>query len=471
MRRYHHTKIIFTIGPASQEADTLRSLIAAGVDVCRLNMAHASPEWVRETVGQVRAISKEVGREIAVMMDIKGPEIRTRDVSEPIELRKDERFDFSTEETFVSEDGIRGVTVNYSGLPSDVAIGDTVLIDSGLIHMEVLETTSTRVRCRVLIPAALGSRRHINLPGVHVNLPSLTEKDRADVALGAEVGVDFFALSFVREAADIHVLRTLIAEVGSAARIVAKIEDNSGVTNIEEIVRATDAVMVARGDLGIEIPFESLPGVQDSIVAACLAEGKPVIIATQLLESMMGSPMPTRAEISDVATAIKELADCVMLSGETTVGKYPLRCVEVLNRIIHEVEPSCGKGFVTTIQLKDPKSKLLRSAANLAKELGGSVVVFSRSGFLPAVLAALRTKVPIYAFTDVESTFRQMLLYWGVEPFLMNFSDADPERTIRDAFAYLKRGGWCTAGEYVAVITNVLAHQKIIDTIQLRTVE
>jgi pyruvate kinase len=471
MRRYCYTKIVFTIGPASQEPETLRGLIQAGVDVCRLNMAHASPEWVRETVAHVRRISKEAGREIAVMMDIKGPEIRTRDVPSPIELVKGELFDFSTEATFTPEGDVRGVTVNYPGLPQDLAVGDTVLIDSGLIHMEVLETSAKRVRCRVQIPATLGSRRHINLPGVHVNLPSLTDKDRADVRLGAEVGVDFFALSFVREGADIHTLRELASQAGSPARVIAKIEDRSGVRNIAEIVKASDAVMVARGDLGIEIPFESLPGVQEDIVAACLAEGRPVIIATQLLESMMDSPMPTRAEISDVATAIREQADCVMLSGETTVGKYPLRCVEVLNRIIHEVEPNCGKQFVTTIELKTPKAKLLRSAATLARELGGSVVVFSRSGFLPAVLAALRTKVPIFAFTDVEATFRQILLYWGVEPFLMEFNDEDPEATIMDAFACLKRGGWATDGDYVAVITNVLAHERIIDTVQLRTVE
>ena len=434
-------------------------------------MAHASPEWVRETVEHVRSICREVGREIAIMMDIKGPEIRTRDVAEPVVLTRGERFDFSTEATFVSEEGVRGVSVNYPGLPVDVSVGDTILVDSGQIHMEVLETTETRVRCKVLIPATLGSRRHINLPGVHVNLPSLTEKDENDVRLGAEVGVDFFALSFARQGKDVDALRELIAASGSKARIISKIEDQSGVSNIVEIVAASDAVMVARGDLGIEIPFESLPGVQSKIVAACLAQGKPVIIATQLLESMMESPMPTRAEISDVATAIKEQADCVMLSGETTIGKYPLRCVEVLNRIVREVEPQCGAGFVTQIELKDPKSKLLRSAANLAKELGGSVVVFSRSGYLPAVLAALRTRVPIYAFTDIKPIFRQMLLYWGVEPFLMEFSDDDPEKTIKDAFAYLKRGGWCVDGDHAAVITNVLAHDVIVDTIQLRTIQ
>ncbi len=242
--------------------------------------------------------------------------------------------------------------------------------------------------------------------------------------------------------------------------------------NLESIVRASDAIMVARGDLGIEIDYHILPLVQMRMVEVCLAEGKPVIIATQLLESMISSPMPTRAEISDVSNAVRERADAVMLSGETTTGMYPLECVDVMKNILRSIEPSERRGINEVIKLEEPKAKMLRSAAKLAQELGNSgIVVFTRSGFLAYTLAALRAAgVPIYAFTDDEVIFRQLLLPWGVEPFLMPFN-ADPELTIRDAIEYLKRRDWCGPGTWLVVITNALAHEKVIDTLQLRKVE
>jgi pyruvate kinase len=233
-----------------------------------------------------------------------------------------------------------------------------------------------------------------------------------------------------------------------------------------------DAVMVARGDLGIEIDYHTLPLVQTRIVERCLSLGKPVIIATHLLESMISSPMPTRAEISDISTAVRERADAVMLSGETTTGRYPLECVEVMKNILTTIEPTERRRMNEALTLLEPKAKMLRSAAGLAHELGDTgIVVFTRSGFLAYMLAALRTVgVPIYAFTDDEVLFRQLLLPWGVTPFLMPFSD-DPEHTIKDALDMLSRDGWCTSGEWVVVITNVLAHGKVIDSLQLRQLE
>jgi pyruvate kinase len=267
------------------------------------------------------------------------------------------------------------------------------------------------------------------------------------------------------------VLRRFLDGLGSSAKIIAKIEDQAGVRNMRDIIREADAIMVARGDLGIEIDYHRLPLVQTELVAACQAEGKPVIIATHLLETMISSPMPTRAEISDVSNAIREQADAVMLSGETTVGAYPLESVQVMKNIIESIEPSVSGALNRTIVLKEPKSKMLRSAAVLAQELGNSsIVVFTRSGFLAYVLGALRARgVPIYAFTDVESVFRQLLLPWGVEPFLMEFSD-DPELTICNALNTLKAKNWCQPGSWQVVITNALAHDKIIDTLQLRQV-
>jgi pyruvate kinase len=291
------------------------------------------------------------------------------------------------------------------------------------------------------------------------------------VQAGVTAGLDFVALSFARKAEDVLLLRSLLERLGSRAGIIAKIEDQSGVRNLSSIVKAADGVMVARGDLGIEIAYHTLPLVQTRIVDTCLAEGKPVIIATHLLESMIGAPMPTRAEISDVSTAVRERADAVMLSGETTTGLYPLECVEVMTNIVNSVEPAERRRFNDGLQLGEPKAKMLRAAAVLAQELGDSgIVVFTRSGFLAYTLAALRAVgVPIYAFTDDEVLFRRLLLPWGVEPFLMKFSD-DPEETIENALAYLKRKQWCTESTWLVVITNALAHERIIDTLQLRKI-
>jgi pyruvate kinase len=467
---YRHTKIIATMGPATESPAKLEQLILAGLDVMRLNMAHGSAEWVTALVSRIRAASVRVQRHVAVMMDVKGPEIRTGALDEPLDLATGDLIELYTNGG--PRPGVRGVDVNYPGLPHDVAVGATVLLDSGLIRLEVLEKDTTSLLCRVTTPGWLGSRRHINLPGVDVNLPSLTEKDESDIRVGVEAGCDFFALSFVRRADDILVLRALLDHLGSRARIIAKIEDQSGLRNLADIVKVADAVMVARGDLGIEIDYQTLPLVQTRIVDLCLTHGKPVIIATHLLESMISAPMPTRAEISDISTAVRERADAVMLSGETTTGMYPLECVEVMKNIVKTIEPTEVRRMNEVIALEEPKAKMLRSAAGLAQELGNSgIVVFTRSGFLAYTLAALRTVgVPIYAFTDDEALFRQLLLPWGVEPFLMPFSE-DPEKTILDAIAYLKRREWCREGAWLVVITNVLAHDKVIDTLELRKVQ
>lgn len=470
---YRHTKIISTIGPSTESADKLKELITSGVDVMRLNMAHATAEWVASVVARIREVSREVGRHVAVMMDVKGPEIRTGVLPESWDLKVGDLVEFYTSEPSTEGgEGVRRVSVNYAGLPGDLSVGATVLVDSGLLRLRVQSLGPGHALCRVLTPGRMGSRRHINLPGVDVNLPSLTEKDERDVRTGVAAGVDFFALSFVRKMEDIQVLRALLGHLQSRARIIAKIEDQSGLRNLAGIVGESDAVMVARGDLGIEIDYHTLPLVQTRIVEQCMTLGKPVIIATHLLESMISAPMPTRAEISDISTAVRERADAVMLSGETATGMYPLECVEVLKNIVKTIEPTEKRGMNESIALTEPKAKMLRSAAMLAKELGHSgIVVFTRSGMLAYTLAALRAVgVPIYAFTDDEALFRQLLLPWGVEPFLMRFSD-DPEETIQDAFEYLKRREWCERGAWLVVITNVLARGKIVDTIQVRQVE
>lgn len=471
-KKYRYTKIVVTLGPTTEAKTRLATLIQAGVDVMRLNMAHASHEWVAEVIWHIREASYHVGREVAIMMDVKGPEIRTGKLDQPLPLKVGDLIEFHTVDAPAANRGVPSVSVNYAGLPADVSVGCEMLVDSGLIKMRVREKDDTHVLAEVLTPGTLGSRRHINLPGVHVQLPAITEKDEHDLRAGVAAGIDFVALSFVREAGDVATLRKFLDSLGSQAKIIAKIEDQAGVRNSREIIQVADAIMVARGDLGIEIEFYKLPLVQRDLVRACQEAGKPVIIATQLLESMMSSPIPTRAEISDVSNAVREQADAVMLSGETATGAYPLESVQVLKSIVESIEPSVEAGLNSQLKLVEPKAKMLRSAAVLARDLGDSgIVVFTRSGYLAYALGSLRARgVPIYAFTDVESVFRQLLLLWGVEPFKIEFSD-DPETTIVSALNYLKRKEWCAAGTWLVVITNALASSKVIDTLQLRQIE
>ncbi len=470
MRR---TKIIFTLGPATESEEMLSKLIEGGADIVRLNMAHASHDWTRMIIKRIRSVSAKVSRDVAIMMDIKGPEIRTGDLAVPIELQPGEIFDFTVRPGGQrdSAEEIRSVDVNYKDLLNDINVGDTVLVDSGLIRLEVLQKDNAHIRCRVLIPGELKSRRHINLPGVKVNLPSFTEKDRGDATVGIEEGIDFLALSFVREASDITNLREFLAERKSGARIIAKIEDQSAIANLDEIVRACDALMVARGDLGIECPFEDLPVIQRRAVKACISEGKPVIIATHMLESMISQPVPTRAEITDVANAVYEQADCVMLSGETTVGKYPLECVQMLDKIARriEVEEDPGRGPASVFTPE--KMKVLHSAVVLANELPNSkIVTFTRLGFMAGGLAALRpVRSPILAFTPVPETFRQLRIMRSVEPILMPFA-AEPADTIEDAMGWLRRMGYVSPGDKLIIATDIVVQDRLVDSIQLRTV-
>lgn len=471
--KFRRTKIIFTLGPATESEEMLTRLIRAGADVVRLNMAHARHDWTRDVIKRIRAVSQEVGRDVAIMMDIKGPEIRTGDLVAPIELRPGEIFDFTVKPGAPREhsEEVRSVDVNYQNLVNDIKVGDTVLVDNGLIRLEVLAKDEAHIRCRVLIPGQLSSRRHINLPGVKVNLPSFTEKDRGDTLVGLEAGIDFLALSFVREASDVEMLREFLTERKSHCRIIAKIEDQSGIANLDEIVRVSDALMVARGDLGIECPFEDLPVIQRRAVNACLAQGKPVIIATHMLESMIMQPVPTRAEITDVANAVYEQSDCVMLSGETTVGKYPLECVQMLDKISRRIEEEEMRDLPTPAVFTSEKMKVLNSAVVLANELPGSkLVTFTRHGFMAHGLAALRpVKAPIYAFTPDAQLLRQMRLLRAVDPFLMPFG-SDPDVTIESAIAILRREKRVEARDRLIVVTDILSQDRLVDSVQLRHV-
>ena len=471
---HRRTKIIFTIGPATESAEMITRLIERGVDVCRINMAHASPEWTRTIIRRIRDCSARTGREIGVMMDVKGPEVRTGDVDIPIELRPGEVFDFVVrpEVLVESSEEVRSVDVNYRDLVNDIKVGDTVLVDSGLIRMEVLEKDNSRIRCRVLVPGTLGSRRHINLPGVRVNLPPLTERDKEHVLIAIEEGVDFIALSFVRDRTDIVELREFLKKHNSTASIMAKIEDQQAIANLDDIIMEADSLMVARGDLGIECPYEELPIIQRRAVKTCLRVGKPVIIATHMLESMIQSPVPTRAEVTDVANAVFEQSDCVMLSGETSVGAYPMECVDVLDTISRRIERSGGADFADVLELKSDQARMLRAAVVMAHELKSEgILVFTRRGFMAQTISALRPgRTPIFAMTDSLQVQRQLSLNWGVEPYKIELSD-DPEVSVQAAMKILLEKKAIKTGDRLVVVSTFLAGDRLIESVQMRVAE
>jgi pyruvate kinase len=463
------TKIICTLGPATESAETLREMVEAGANVFRLNMSHATHDWVRVIVPRIRAIAKETGQIIGILMDTQGPAIRTGDLPASLNLVPGDVFEFTVRGSKSEE--VYSVGVNYDGLIDDISVGDIVLVDNGVIHMKVLAKRGNRIRCQVLTSGIMGSRRHINLPGVRVNLPPLTEKDLADVEVGAEMGVDFVALSFCREASDIETLRNVLRKHGSKARIVAKIEDQSAVRNINDIIDATDAVMVARGDLGIECPMEELPIMQRKIVKRCIQKSRPVIVATHMLESMITNPVPTRAEITDVANAAFEQADCVMLSGETTVGKYPVAAVKVLARVTERIERSGGAGFAEEAILNNDRQKTVHSAVSLANSVpGAQLLAFTRSGATADYASNLRPRsAPIHAFTPTFEICRQLIMNWGVIPHCMPF-DTNPLRTIGSAQRFLLENGFTKSGDRLVIISDMLSGEDRFDSVQLRVV-
>jgi pyruvate kinase len=471
VKPFRHTRVTFTIGPATESEAQLEAIIKAGANVVRLNMAHADHTWVRTIVARVREVSVRMKKELAVMMDIKGPEIRTGARQDPAQLVVDQLVDVTGSDTAPAAGDVLVIPTNYPKMITAVPVGGVVLVDNGLIQLRVLEQRPDRLRCKVEQPGPLGSRRHINLPGVKVDLPALTDKDRADVAVGCEVGVDFYALSFVREAADVHALRALLAQHKSDAHIISKIEDQSAIAHLGDILEATDALMVARGDLGIEIPYETLPQVQRQAVAMAIARRKPVIVATHMLESMIHAPVPTRAEVTDVSNAVLEMADSVMLSGETTTGKHPIRCVDVMTRIATTTERELPRKLSDEQLNETPKIKLLRAAAGLAQDLGNTgIIAFTRNGDVPRTLSSLRAiGCPIYAFMEETHVHRKMSLLWGVESFQMKF-EPKAEDNITLALARLRDEGLAEPGQVLVIVTNVILGPSVIDSVQLRAV-
>ena len=465
------TKIIATLGPATESPEMIRQLIAAGVNIFRLNMSHGAHAWVRTTVQHIRTVSAELGLHTGILMDTQGPAIRTGDLKAALDLHPGQKF-WLTVRGETSEE-LHSVDVNYDNLINDIAVGDMVLVDNGEIEMKVLAKHANKIECEVLTRGTLRSRRHINLPGVRVNLPALTAKDLADIAVGLEVKVDYIALSFVREAKDIRQLRAVVDRAEHRPILIAKLEDQEAVRNMHEIVIEADAVMVARGDLGIEIPYEELPITQRRIVKACLKEGKPVIVATHMLESMIDNPMPTRAEITDVANAVFEQADAIMLSGETTVGKYPLKCIEVFNRISTRIEKSGGANYQSAAELATPRQKLVKSAVVMANELkAAGMLVFTVHGTMARYTAWMRPHYsPIFAVCPDEQVAESLSLNWGVYPVVVPFTHRESEPLIGIALKQLLAANRLKKGDQIVIVSSIATGEHHADAIQMRTVD
>jgi len=465
------TKIIATLGPATDSPEMLGRLMDAGLNIFRLNMSHATHDWTRRVVRDIRAIAAERHRTVGILMDTQGPAIRTGDLPVPLHLRPGEHFTFTVRGAKSEE--INSVDVNYAEFVDDIHAGDVVLVDNGAIQMKVLAKHGNRVECEILTDGKLGSRRHINLPGVKVSLPAMTEKDIADVQLGLELGVDYIALSFVRAARDVRELKKLVSKSkGHRPLIIAKIEDQEAIKNLEAIVIDADGIMVARGDLGIEVPYEELPIIQRRIVKMCLRIGRPVIVATHMLESMIQSPMPTRAEVTDVANAVFEQADAIMLSGETTVGKYPLKCVETFDRIARRTEQSGGAGYAEHADLVDSREKMAKSAVVMADELrADAILTLVRHGSMTRYLSWLRPRYSmIYAAGPKEEVTRQLTLNWGVVPFVMPLDPIDLDGNISNALKLLTEKRLLRKGNTVVVVSFINADNQVLDAIQMRVV-
>jgi pyruvate kinase len=457
------TKIVATIGPATAAADKVHAMAELGVDVVRLNFAHGTHETHRQVIEWVRAASAAVGKPIAILADLGGPKIRIGALPEPINLADRNTVVLAPEQVASGDE----IPTLYANLADDVQPGNRVLLDDGLMELRVVEVRHPRVVCSVVRGGLLRQNKGINLPGIHVSAPALTEKDIQDLAFAQEMDVEYIGLSFVQSPDDIRDLRSRIT---GDALIVAKIEKDTALDNIEAILALTDAVMVARGDLGVELPFEQVPIAQKRIIQLANLHGRPVITATQMLESMIESPRPTRAEASDVANALFDGTDAVMLSGETAAGKYPFLAVEAMVRIAGEIERTAGMDegprydMPTLHRLRigaTPTEHAIAAATTEAVRLLGApaVVTFTTTGSTSRLVSSYRPPVPILGVTDRNKTWRQLSLVWGVHPVMCN-AEVNYDNMLAAAREYLLRTRMAQAGQRIVVTAGVPFHVR-----------
>lgn len=418
MRR---TKIVCTIGPATQSVEMLRALATAGMNVARLNFSHGTKEEHGRRISDIRRIEQEIGIPIAILQDLPGPKLRTGPMPQPITLSKGQRFVFTTRDV---PGGAEEVNLPYPELVEQARPGQQIFVDDGQLEFRVESATSTDIVTSVVIGGILGSHKGINMPGAEISLPSVTEADISDLEFGLQNDVDWVAASFVRHAEDLAPVREMIKESGKSTRLIAKIEKSEAVADIDAILKAVDGVMIARGDLGVEMPIEKVPVVQKTIIGKCNCAGKPVITATQMLDSMIRNRRPTRAEVTDVANAIYDGTDAVMLSGETAVGQFPIETVEMMSRIATETEASLD--FRRLVQdrsaavAKTVTDAIAQATVEIALDLNAAAIVTpTSSGMTARSVSKCRPQAPIVAAATSPSTFRQLALSWGVYPVLV----------------------------------------------------
>jgi pyruvate kinase len=450
-------KIVCTIGPASESVETLKKLIHAGMNVARLNFSHGSHEEHAARIANIRQAARETGKQVAILLDTKGPEIRTGTLAvDAVELQEGQTIVLTTEDVPGTAERI---SITYADLPRDVKKGDTILIDDGLIGLTVEAVEGHEIICRIKNGGTLKSKKGVNVPGVKINLPGITEKDAQDIEFGIRQGVDFIAASFVRKAADILEIREILERHGVHIDIIAKIENEEGVDNVDEILAVSDGLMVARGDLGVEIPAEEVPLVQKKLIKKCNELGKPVITATQMLDSMQRNPRPTRAEASDVANAIFDGTDAIMLSGETAAGKYPVESVETMNRIALRAEQELNYREILYNQAVQKQvtitDAISQAVANAALDLdAAAIITATESGHTARMVSKYRPKAPIVAVTPHAEVVRRLALVNGVYPVLgpmANTTDEMLELSVQQSL----EAGYVRHGDLVVITAGV----------------
>ncbi|MES2110038.1 MAG: pyruvate kinase [Bacteroidota bacterium] len=456
---YNRTKIVATMGPASAKKDVLRAMIQAGVNICRLNFSHGKAQDHKAIIDTIREINAELKTNVGILADLQGPKIRIGLVKDGgIHLINGTRINITTHELIGDDNQIY---ITYETFPQDVQPNEIILLDDGKIQMRVIETNRLdTVVCEIVHGGILTSRKGVNLPNTKVSIPSLTEEDKINLGYALEWDVDWIGLSFVRTGEDIDDLKRIIKESGKAAKVIAKVEKPEAIDNIDSIVAATDGVMVARGDLGVEMPLEEVPMLQKMIVRKCREAAKPVIVATQMLESMITTPRPTRAEVNDVANSVLDGADAVMLSGETSVGEFPLIVIETMAKIINNVEDR-GYPFHSKSDVSDPKSPdylsnaVCGSAVYLAEHTNAvGIVSMTHSGYTAYEISSYRPKASTFLFTANKHLLNAMSLLWGVRTFYYD-KEESTDQTIADVNNILKEANLVQAGDVVINTASV----------------
>ncbi len=458
------TKIVATIGPASSSRETLKAMVQAGLDVARLNFSHGAHEVHEEVVQHIRSIDAELGTHTAILADLQGPKLRVGEMeNNGVDLTVGALVKITTEKQIGTSDVIY---TNYKEFPADVKPGETILLDDGKLVMMIESTDGQKeVMARVIQGGVLSSKKGLNLPNTKVSLPSLSQKDIEDLHFALSCDVDWIGLSFVRNAADVVALKAIIQESGKHAKVVAKIEKPEAVDQIDEIIAETDAVMVARGDLGVEIPIQNVPLVQKMIVRKCVENAKPVIVATQMMESMITNMTPTRAEVTDVANAVIDGADAVMLSGESSVGKYPIEAIKMMNNIVQQAELSEDVYHKEEAPDGTDESRFLTdsvcfSACRLAQRTrAAAIVAMSFSGYTGYKVSSWRPKANVFVFTGNKRILTQMNLVWGVKAFYYD-KMVSTDQTIADIRYELKKRGYIKDGEYLINIASMPINEQ-----------